>query len=210
MDCKKIQYVALLFAVFLLAIFSCEITPDPDPFVGGPGPVGGFIFYDKGFYSDGWRYMEAAPESTEFFDRRWSLGDPENSGFFPLLNTSKEIGTGQENTNLILTHVNSQSPAYSEDVAAVLVDNLVIGTYDDWFLPSEAELNLMYENLHLQGLGGFNRNNPPINSSYWSSSEEEVLPGALTASGVDITFHDGNIISHPKNDPNRVRAARRF
>jgi hypothetical protein len=28
------------------------------------GPAGGFIFYDKGGYSDGWRYLEAAPEDA--------------------------------------------------------------------------------------------------------------------------------------------------
>lgn len=27
----------------------------------GTGPAGGLIFYDKGSYSDGWRYLEAAP-----------------------------------------------------------------------------------------------------------------------------------------------------
>jgi len=29
------------------------------------GPAGGYIFYDKGYYSSGWRYLEAAPVSTE-------------------------------------------------------------------------------------------------------------------------------------------------
>ena len=30
------------------------------------GPAGGYISYDKGSYSDGWRYLEAAPVSTEW------------------------------------------------------------------------------------------------------------------------------------------------
>ena len=34
--------------------------------VGNIGPSGGYVFYDKGSYSDGWRYLEAAPASAEF------------------------------------------------------------------------------------------------------------------------------------------------
>jgi len=34
--------------------------------VGSVGPSGGYVFFDKGSYSDGWRYLEAAPASAEF------------------------------------------------------------------------------------------------------------------------------------------------
>jgi hypothetical protein len=44
--------------------------------IGGTGPAGGHIFYDKGSYSNGWRYLEAAPVSTEWTDKEWGRLEP--------------------------------------------------------------------------------------------------------------------------------------
>jgi len=44
-------------------------TPAPAPRIyqiGDTGPAGGIVFYDRGFISDGWRYLEATPASAEF------------------------------------------------------------------------------------------------------------------------------------------------
>ncbi len=43
------------------------------PKVGGIGPAGGMIFYDKGSVSDGWRFLEAAP-SDQSGVVRWYNG----------------------------------------------------------------------------------------------------------------------------------------
>jgi TolB-like protein len=42
--------------------------------VGDRGPAGGIIFYDKGRYSDDWRYLEAAPKNVEF-KSYWPIAD---------------------------------------------------------------------------------------------------------------------------------------
>ena len=45
------------------------------------------------------------------------------------------------------------------------------GGFSDWMLPNKEELNLMYQNLCLRGLGGFDTNGD--SGIYWSSSEYE-------------------------------------
>ncbi|MDR1126729.1 MAG: DUF1566 domain-containing protein [Treponema sp.] len=52
----KAYYYGVLPFVFLLC--SCVLES------GVPGPAGGYVFYDKGAYSDGWRYLECAPENA--------------------------------------------------------------------------------------------------------------------------------------------------
>ena len=32
--------------------------------IGGRGPGGGYIFFDRGYFADGWRFLEAAPVSS--------------------------------------------------------------------------------------------------------------------------------------------------
>ncbi len=73
--------------------------------------------------------------------------------------TSVDIGTGAANTSAILSICTQTS------IAARICQNLALNGYTDWFLPSKDELNLMYENLRLIGIGGF------ANNFYWSSSQ---------------------------------------
>jgi len=71
--------------------------------------------------------------------------------------TGTAVGTGQTNTTLI---VNGCSEAGR---AARICNDLVLNGYDDWFLPSKDELNLMYDQQTV--IGGF------TSIYYWNSSQ---------------------------------------
>jgi hypothetical protein len=119
--------------------------------IGETGPAGGIIFYDKGNNSDGWRYLEAAPARTETSIKWGSVS----------VKTTDGIGEGKKNTELIVAALNDKG----ENGAALFCDDFAVNGYNDWFLPSKGELNLMYMRLKAKNLGSFG------DDWYWSSSE---------------------------------------
>ena len=87
----------------------------------------------------------------------------------------------------------------NEDIIANKGVSLPV-VYNDWFLPSKDELNQMYINLHLFGLGDFD-----INFNYWSSSEFTSLTAFRQI------FTNGTQTADFKNNTNQnVRACRSF
>ncbi|HBD93014.1 MAG TPA: hypothetical protein DC057_02450, partial [Spirochaetia bacterium] len=143
------------------------------------GPAGGLIFYDKGVYSDGWRYLESWTEDE--------AGCYFNSNVIIDLTvvTSTANGTGYANT------YNAMEGA--EYVAAEVVRNATHGGKNDWFMPSLDELNQMCWVLHSKGWP--NVNNPAYGTNqvggfrdtfYWSSSIEDK------ATVWYISFSDGD------------------
>jgi len=130
--------------------------------LGETGPAGGLIFYDKGYLSDGWRFLEASPATTEFKDVKWGALSTNITG------TSVEIGTGKQNTQIIISRLNQLSETGK---AAQVCNNLNYNGYNDWFLPSKNELDLMYQNLKKNNLGGFS--NDYLDCGYWSSSQAD-------------------------------------
>ncbi|MBL7883096.1 MAG: DUF1566 domain-containing protein, partial [Bacteroidia bacterium] len=74
--------------------------------------------------------------------------------------TGLAIGTGQTNTNAIVA--NQSSGSY----AAKICDDLVLGGYSDWYLPSMYELEKLY--INRIAIGGFSI------AFYWSSSEDDA------------------------------------
>ena len=119
------------------------------PLAIGDSYQGGIIFYLDG--SGGG--LIAAPTNQ-------SAGAP--WGCYGTLITGADgtaIGTGAQNT------IDIEAGCSTAGTAADICANLVLSGYTDWFLPSKDELDMMYVNLHMQGLGGFASN------YYWSSTE---------------------------------------
>jgi len=92
-----------------------------------PGPAGGKLFYDKGNYSDGWRYMEAALTNV--------------GAGYPWCNSSQDIpgakgqaiGTGKSNTAAIIA-------VYGTGLyMARICTEYSLNGYNDWFMPCKDE-----------------------------------------------------------------------
>lgn len=154
--------------------------------IGDQGPAGGTVFYDKGNYSGGWRYLEAAPgdqsEGAEWGCHKKAVPGKQGTA----------IGAGKSNTQEII------DACAEAGIAAKLAAQYQGGGKKDWFLPSKDELNELYKNLHKAGIGGF------ASYGYWSSSEETAeyawYHGFLTGSQKKFN----------KYNSSRVRAVRAF
>jgi hypothetical protein len=109
--------------------------------------------------------------------------------------TQTGIGAGKQNTPVI---TNFLTKVGEVGRAAQFCDLLEFGGYDDWFLPSKDELNMMYQNLKQKNLGWFQ------GQPYWSSSENN---GQYTWYQ---DFSNGYQNDRGKNNAYLVRAIRRF
>ncbi len=105
-----------------------------------------------------------------------------------------QIGTGQANTALMLAR------DAAKDQAVKFCNDLVIGEYTDWFLPSEKELDAMY--FHRYKIGNFG------NKTYWSSTE--VTGSYDWKKARCISFGNGTAYTRDKNNNFCVRAIRAF
>ena len=153
--------------------------------IGGRGPGGGYIFYDKGSYSNGWRYLEAAPNDQG--EAQWGCIEKSIPGA-----EGTSIGSGKSNTLAIERNCGESS------IAAKLCTTYNGGGKSDWFLPSKNEFDLMYRNFHKVGVGGF------ASDIYWSSSEINAKYAWSQY------FYIGGQDYCLKNDYLRVRAIRAF
>ena len=161
--------------------------------IGDDGPAGGIVFYVT---NGGLNGLEAAPVD-QFTFTEWGCRTILITGA-----DGTEIGTGAQNTLDIVAGCPQGLIA-----AEIAADYTSPSGFSDWFLPSKDELNLMFTNLHLNGLGSFTNDcNSRGRCVYWSSSE-------IATNQVWVEqFSPGNFqLMDTKEDANyKVRAIRAF
>jgi DUF1680 family protein len=162
--------------------------------IGDTGPAGGLIFYENPNYlTDGWRYLEAAPYDQSA-GAKWGC-------FRKLIAGARgtTVGTGKQNTLDML------SACPGTGTAAALTADLTVSGIQGWFLPSTDELDLIYRNLKVKGLGNFPDAAALDNVAYWTSSQQ-TADMAAHIDFADLGRHHGD----DKDFARRVRAIRAF
>ncbi len=111
---------------------------------------------------------------------------------------SQSMGAGAMNTLLIASLQVAQDP--TKNSATLICVKLDKGNYGDWYLPSIRELDLLYNNLYLAGLGDFSL----LSLNYWSSSEVDEKHAYA------LGFSTGTSASELKENFFAVRPIRSF
>ena len=190
----------------------------PDYNIGDTGPGGGIIFYvadgqaDRplGFTVEGYtgttgsfasytaHYLEAAPEDSG--TAQWGANGILIPGVTTFTSSShadyNKIGNGRKDTLTIAAYLTG---AYLETgIAAQIASAATFGSQNDWFMPSSGELNLLYQQRNLAGIG--------ITSGwFWSSSQYNA--NYAWGQNFDSGFRGSN---NSKNYGLNVRAVRAF
>ena len=153
---------------------------------------GGVIFYLDG---SGGGMICAVSDQDGGSGIQWYNGSYTTTGA-----TGTAIGTGHANTTAIINNQGAGS------YAATVCDNYTVGSYDDWFLPSQDELNEMYQNKVDIDSTAIANGGTAFSTIYhhWSSSEityTEAWGQHFGSGGQDWSN---------KGSSNKVRAVRAF
>jgi hypothetical protein len=116
--------------------------------------------------------------------------------------TELSCQTGEANTALLVGLSGSGSPAPYQ--AAEYCDGLTAHGHSDWYLPAQAELDVLYDNKNAGDLNGtFNETGSFPAGWYWSSSEFDLIGAWFQF------FSDGTQLAPNKGNELSVRCVRR-
>jgi len=153
----------------------------------GQAALGGIIAYINGGGTSGTSGLVATVADFPSGYIQWGCRGTE-------IVTGTAIGTGNQNT------IDIMAGCPTAGIAARLCGDLVEGGYNDWYLPSQDELNALY--INRVAIGGF------VDDSYWSSSQPQDIFGQDAAFVQDFT--DGSQGQGGKITGRLVRAVRSF
>jgi len=169
--------------------------------IGQEGPAGGKVFYDKGSYTEGWRYMEVATTDNDTL-AQWGCDAVSITGTH-----SAAIGRGLTNSGKIKAFFNAMPGYYTNPATCSTTANgtvaantaLYLNNNFQWFLPSKEELLLIYQNLTANSQGTM------APAFYWTSTETDA--GKATV----VDFGTGQPAEVPKSQADiKTRPVRYF
>ena len=175
--------IGLLFSSNTFALFTHTIGE-----TYGGGRV--FYVYDGGLHG----LIAALADQGTSSGTQWDNGDSKLTG-----TTGDGLGAGAMNTTLIAATQMDDTPngkfaaKLCADYSLKAADGV---TYGDWYLPSKAELALLYKQKAV--VGGL------ANATYWSSTETSRYHAWSQ------NFLNGHQPNHGKHHSFRVRAVRAF
>ena len=123
------------------------------------------------------------------------------------LDTSTEIGTGDENTQMIVDGNQNDNSADgfefgSDDYAFKIVSDLDYNNKNDWFIPSRDSMQAIFDNVHSLGFGNFDEN-----LIYWSSTKQGYSPYVM---GFNFDSWGGEAFLGSCASPNGILIARKI
>lgn len=183
MNGKKYLFLIAVILLFLSIANSCKKKDSDDSaqYTVGQSYGGGIVFYVDGTGTHGLIASTTDQSNTCV----WGC-----VGTAVAVAEDSTVGAGQANTTAIVNTCTTMG------IAAKVCNDLVLGGFSDWYLPSKLELELMYE--QKAAIGGFTQ------YGYWSSTEH----GNGTA-WVEY-FNTGTKATTMKSDGCHVRAIRSF
>jgi hypothetical protein len=190
-----VYFLTMLSLIFIL-VSGCKKEEKETGIKIGDSYQGGIIFWilqpgQSGYDSKVKHGLIAAP-SDQSTGSKWSNGTYIITG-----TTAWELGTGNANTNTIV------SVQGEGNYAAKLCYDLVLNGYDDWYLPSDNELQFLC--LFIQS------SSPPSSRiNYWSSSEINTNPQNTASVCYIIAKNSSGAFAGDKNQSYHVRAVRSF